>query len=62
MEQMFRAAFERLLGIISFAIITGLIVGWTIDMQKRAATNKKIGLISLTKLNNELMKKDKRSK
>lgn len=62
MEQMFRIMFERLLGMISIGIITGLIVAWSIDMQKKAAQQKSVGLISLTKLNQALMKKDKRLK
>ena len=54
MEYMFRAAFERLVGFISFLIFTGLVVGWSIDMQRRAAAHKKEGLISLSKINKQV--------
>ena len=62
METMFRIYFERLLGFVSLLILTGLIVGWSIDLQRKAASQMKGGLISLTAINKELMKRDKRAK
>lgn len=57
MEQMFRTFFEKLIGFISLLIVTGLIATWSIDIQRKAASQKALGLISLKSINQHLMRK-----
>lgn len=54
METLFKALFERLIDGIVVLVISGLIVGWTINMQKRAAQQKRYGLVSLLEINQQL--------
>ncbi len=59
MEAMFKQMLERLVDGIVILIVSGLIVGWSIDLQKKAAQQKRLGLISLLKVNQQLVGRTK---
>jgi hypothetical protein len=54
MQTLFKSFFERLIDGIVVLIVSGLIVHWTIDMQRHAARQGRIGLVSLTRINQQL--------
>lgn len=54
METLFKVFFERLIDGVVVLVMSGLIVGWTIDLQKKASRQKHYGLVSLVQINRQL--------
>ena len=59
MEPMFRVVFEKLIHAVVVLMMLGSVAWWTIDLQKKAASAKANGLISLTKINRALFQEDR---
>lgn len=57
MEALFRTIFEKLIDGIVILILTGSILSYTLDLQTKAAHQKKTGLVSMLKVNQQLVGK-----
>lgn len=54
-----RIFFAWLSNMIAVLITTGLIITWITDIQERAASHKQTGLISMSRINEQLFESSK---